>query len=107
MENKQQVESQRRASEAAAKAQAEARSKAKESETTAQREAQQRGEEKNKQAQAEAAKKAHGKTEFHPKHEQILGEPGGTNAVKKAQMKKGGGKPSPTDDPPVTPPTSP
>jgi len=109
-----QVESQRRANEAATKVQGEARSKAKGAETKAQADSQRSAKEMERMARLESQqrgkeseKKAQGKPELRPKHEQIASEPGGTNTVKKAQKKKGKGKPPPPEDPPVTPPASP
>jgi hypothetical protein len=100
------VESQRRASEAAAKVQEEARGKARESERIAQAERQQRGRNVDNKVQGEAEKKGHGNPALSPKHEQITSEPVSTNVFKKAQQKKGKGKPSPLEEP-AAPPKSP
>ena len=107
LQNKTQAESQQRSNEAAAKVQEEARSKATESLRIARLEAQQRGQELEKKAQADAEKKAVAKPELRPKQEQVVGEPGAKNPVKKVPDKKAEGKPSSPEAPPVPPKSSP
>ncbi len=83
-ENRNQAESQRRANEAAAKAQEEAQRSARESERITRTEA---------QRAKEGEQNAPGNSAVREKRDQIALEKGGSNVIKKANKKKGKGKP--------------